>query len=88
LQIFRIFFQFPLLLISLNFLWPWLKMASLSRGVVLVLFLAVLLRSLLFMFGIHEWIYSRIEFSTPVSSWKRGFFNTRVLLQETRVPLK
>ncbi|CAB4018485.1 phosphatidylinositol glycan anchor biosynthesis class U -like, partial [Paramuricea clavata] len=45
-------------------------MAS-SRGLVLVLLLALLLRCSLFMFGIHDWIYSRIEFATPVTSWKR-----------------
>ena len=26
----------------------------------------------MFMSSIHDWIYSRIEFTTPVTSWKRG----------------
>ncbi len=50
-------------------------MAS-SQNIVLVLFISLLLRCLLFMFNIHEWIYSRIEFTTPVTSWKRGQLNS------------
>ena len=41
----------------------------------------------MFLFGIHESIYSRIEFTTPVTSWKRGlskswFFLILILISE------
>ena len=55
------------------FKWSLFKMAS-FHSFVLVLFISLVLRSVLFMFGIHDWIYSRIELTTPITSWKRGQF--------------
>ena len=49
------------------------------HSVVLVLFISLLWRIFMFMFSIHDWIYSRIEFSTPVTSWKRGQLFTIII---------
>ncbi|XP_028392160.1 phosphatidylinositol glycan anchor biosynthesis class U protein-like isoform X2 [Dendronephthya gigantea] len=44
---------------------------AISLDFVFVLFSALVLRCLLFVFDIHNWIYTRIQFTTPITSWKR-----------------
>lgn len=45
-----------------------------------VVFGAFTLRYLSFLSGVNDWTYDRIEFSTPVVSWKRGMLCSSLTL--------
>ncbi|XP_046843516.1 phosphatidylinositol glycan anchor biosynthesis class U protein-like [Xenia sp. Carnegie-2017] len=42
-----------------------------KRNLVFLIITAVVVRCLLFLFNVHDSIYDRIEFTTPLTSWKR-----------------